>query len=348
MTSIRLRFISYYALFAIALGVISCQNRGKTEMVIDYLDFSHANTPPSTTVSFEGSSPFVIGKTEVISTGYMMYLYDSDDMLGITNQSFELVCMAGHKGSGPGEINGVSGRFGQPIDSIGILVSVFDPYLSSMFALDTETGIMQKIMQFPDSMSRYHPFDVMRLKNGVYISPRGDFQYGIVSFNPKSNEVKEWPVGLKNIDITHPLENHVNLRAYDYNEKGGIIAEIYGTIPKIIIHDESGEIIRVFTITGMPRETDESKDYFRDICLTDEFIFLLWGDPSFDPTSHVLVMTHSGQPIVSLKIRPTHNITIDISNSCIISTNPEIDDANIVVYGPIEQLVPNHQYIFDR
>ena len=342
-TNMRItQLFTWSLLYAMMSGVVSCQTGEPEGVNINFQDFPNAIIPTYTEIpSIDETFPYVIGNVASIPSGYMVYLYDNEYLIGLTDRSFRLVRLTCRKGPGPEEINGISGKFGQMLDSTGDILSVFDPYTSSLHILDSKTGILKKDMRFPDAMSRYHPFNVTRLKNGNYISPRGDFKYGMVSFNPDNNEITEWPVGLKNIDVAHPVENHVNMRAYDYNDKNGIIAEIYGSLPHVITHNEQGEILRILTIENMPREADDSTDFFYDICLTDDFIFLLWGDPSVDPESIILVMTHDGRPAACMKIRPTYTISADIHNNSIITTNPNIDEANIVIYDVAEILTPH-------
>lgn len=315
----------------------SCINKSETETIsISFKDFPLLEVREDTIVSLESTEPLIVGATRPIRSGYMMYLYDNENFICLTDTMFKPTMMVAPKGMGPTELMGVSGIFGQLIEDGDSLVSIFDPYKSSIYALNINDGTLQGYIDFPNTMSQYAPFNVIKLKNGEFISPRGDFRYGMIAYNPHKNEVKEWPIGLDAIDVDHPDENHVSMRAYDYNPKNGLIAEIYGIIPTIVIHDESGNIIRTISITGFPRVKDDTADYFRDICMTDEHMLVLCGDPSVDDVNYVIVLTHAGMPVASYKIRPTHTISFDSSKSRLITINPEIDGGNIAVYGPFD------------
>lgn len=320
----------------------SCVNQSEIEtVVIDFRDIPCLTVRNDTIISVEeDSNPLIVGATKSIPSGYMMYLYDNDNIICIADTSFRITKLCVEKGMGPTELAGVSGRFGQiiEVEDGDSLVSVFDPYTSIVYGLNTDSGMLKEYMCFPNDMSKYIPSNVTRLKNGELISPRGDFKYGMIAYDPQKKVVKEWSIGLKDIDITHPDESHVSLRAYDYNEKSGLIAEIYGLIPTIIVHNESGDVIKTITINSLPQTSDEPTDYFRDICLTDEYIFVLCGDPNVDEANYVAVITHTGDPVAAYKIRPTQTIALDLTKSMLIATNPNIDEGNIAVYGPMEYI----------
>ncbi len=158
----------------------------------------------------------------------------------------------------------------------------------------------------------------------------------LIAYDPRNSEVKEWPIGLETVNVSHPEESHVSLRAYDYNVKSGLISEIYGLLPTVVVHDESGSVIRTITINGLPGERGDNVDYFRDICMTDNHILILCGDPSVDESNYVAVVTHAGEPVALYEIRPTSTMSYDEANAMLITTNPEMDEGNIAVYGPVE------------
>ena len=318
----------------------SCVSKsGPENIVIDFQDFPLSEIRTDTIVLLEDQdNPLVVGAVKPIQSGYMMYLYDNDNLMCLTDTSFNITMMVVPKGSGPTDLTGIAGKFGQDLGSGDSILSVFDPYKSAVYTLNINNGALRKHIQFPNIMSKYAPYSVTKLKNGEFISPRGDFKYGMIAYNPENNEVKEWPIGLDDIDINRPEEAHVSLRAYDYNEDSGLIAEIYGLIPTIVVHDEMGNIVRTITITGLPTTSKDSADYFRDICMTDEYIWVLCGDPDVEDSSFVVVLTHTGDPIISYEIRPTQNIALDLSGSMLITVNPNIDEHNIAVYGPNEYI----------
>ncbi len=318
----------------------SCVSKsGPEKIVIDFQDFPLSDIPTDTIVALENQDdPLIVGAVKPIQSGYMMYLYDNDNLMCLTDASFNITMMVAPRGSGPTDLIGVAGKFGQNMGYGDSIVSVFDPYKSAVYTLNTNNGALREYIKFPNIMSGYAPTNVTKLKTGEFISPRGDFKYGMIAYNSKSNEVKEWSIGLDEIDINRPQEDHVSLRAYDYNENSGLIAEIYGLIPTIVVHDETGNIVRTITITGLPQTGKDSTDYFRDICMTDEYIWVLCGDPYIEESNYIVVLTHTGEPIVSYEIRPTHTIALDLSKAMLITVNPNIDEGNIAVYGPIKSL----------
>lgn len=339
-------FSILFLLFLLSIIIFaSCSRQSETkDIVISFKDIPQSHIRLDTTVFLANEIPLIVGTTKPIKSGYMMYLYDNDNFICLTDTSFKINKMAVPRGNGRAELTGVSGKFGQSLESGDSIVSVFNSGKSTVYALNINNGSLEEYIQFPNIMSRYMPFSVTKLKNGEFISPRGDFKYGMVAYNPEKNVVEEWPIGLESIDVNNPEEKHVNLRAYDYNKNSGLIAEIYGLIPTIVIHDELGNVIRTITIDGVPKEKENSEDYFHDICMTDDYIFVLCGDPSVDESNFVVVLTHTGTPVTSYKIRPTQTITADLSTSKLITTNPNIDEGNIAVYGPIEYIHRKSQH----
>lgn len=311
--------------------LISCHKQeNTTNLSINFFDFPVENND-SVKVTINPDSIYIVGEIASIPSGYMMYIYDKEDVFLITDKTFHPLMHVVHKGEGPGEVIDGIGNFGKVLDNTD-RVSVTDPYTNTFYALDTKTGDLEKILSFPENFSKFNPFNAIKLRNGSFVSARGDFKYGLVSYNPNTDEIKEWPLGIESIDIVHPKSNHVSMRVLDYNEKNGIIAEIYGELPYVILHNETGDVVKILSLTNTPREIKENYDFIGDLKLTDDYIIFLWGDTEFDNENSILFMTYEGQPVKQIKIRPAQTFEYDEKNNRLLTTNVEWEDFNFMVY----------------
>jgi hypothetical protein len=276
----------------------------------------------------------VPGKVGVTDDGYLIYIYDSDYFISVTDKSFKETAIAAHKGNGPGEVQGISGTIGQKLDNNGLL-SLFDPYTYKLYGYNPKkTEPLITVMTFPTEFSQYTPINVIKLKNGCFIAPRGDFKYGMIMYNPETNTTTTLPIGLSDIDEQNPEYAYVSLRVIAYSEKNGIVAEIYGCTPTVILRDESGNVIGTIKIDDFAKNDNNGKPakVYNSIALTDKYIWLLYGDFMTSDNSHVYVLTYAGEPIADYLIKAASSIAIDEKEKLIIAVNPNSEDNGIVTY----------------
>lgn len=286
------------------------------------------------------------GAVRVADKGYMVYLYNADCFLAYTDADFTSATKLAVRGHGDGEVAGVSGAFGQAVGD-DALMSVFDPTSCKVYGWNTTSGNKLKdVLTLPEGMVKYAPLSVLRMKSGKYIATRGDFQYGIVCYDPATGTTTEWPLGVVEAYREHPDNNHVSLRDMSYCESQGVIAEIYGGFPTAILHDESGEVIKTLTFDGFHAEAqqDEQADCFKSVCLTDNYIWLLYkgseNTERKDDYDHVFVLKHNGKPVADFQIPPTSTMEIDPQRRLILTADPNDDVAPLRRYQIPESVIP--------
>jgi hypothetical protein len=318
--------------------IVACQPSGDKaitgDVVVPCKSFPKEIKLDGKTQIIERNEPYVPGKAIVTEDGYWVYLYDSDYFISVTDKSFKEVATIAHKGNGPGEVQGVSGALGQKLSDDGLL-AIFDPYTYKLYGYNSKKAEpLTTIMEFSTEFTQYTPMSVIKLKNGCYIAPRGDFKYGTIMYNPKTNATETLPIGLSDVNEQHPEYDYVSMRDIDYSEKNGVVAEIYGRTPTVILRDESGNVIGTIKIDGFRLKNDDGKpaNVFNSIALTDDYIWLLYGDTKTSENSHVYVLTYSGEPVADYSIKATQNIAIDTKEKLIIAVDPNNDENSIVTY----------------
>jgi hypothetical protein len=317
---------------------ISCSQSAINEKDIDPKSFPEAQTLSATPMQIPDDDVYVVGSAAVTNDGYLFYIYDSDCFLLSVDSAFTSVTKVAFKGQGPNELQGVSGTFGQTLDDNGS-VSILDPYAAKFYSYNpANDGRLDVELEIPTAMSKNTPFNVIKLKNGAYVSPRGDFKYGMISYTPNDSAAIEWPIGIKFADLKHPNQQYVSRRNISYSSENGIIAEIYGSYPAVVLHNEDGSVNATFTFNAFASEiTANTHDgqlprCFNHVCLTKNNIWLLYEDPSNYNRNIVLVLDYSGEPTAQFYIQPASNMSIDEKRKTIIAIDPNNDDANIQFY----------------
>ena len=120
-----------------------------------------------------------------------------------------------------------------------------------------------------------------------------------------------------------------------YNKDKGIIAEIYGSLPIVILHNEDGSIKKRIQYSGYSKHEDpigQVADCFGDMILTNEYIWLLYGDQDESSESKVFCIDYEGNPIAELIINSTTSIAVDEIEKKLIAIDPNNDEGNLVVY----------------
>jgi hypothetical protein len=318
-----------------AVAMVSCSKSAESDVEVDFGKFPEAKSLAGEVRTIECDDVYVPGALAVTDSGYMVYLYDSEYFISVTDTAFRQQRLIAHKGQAPGEVTAVSGSFGRPLDDSGLL-SVYDPHAVKMYGYQSGgDGALQEVMAFPTDFAAYAPLSVVRLKTGSYAAPRGDFRYGMVMYDPATSATTLCPTGLKTVDETKPLADHVSMRDMSYSARNGIVAEIYGSMPVVVLHDETGAVVRTITVKSIEpqkKEYDRLSDVFRSVALTDDLIWLLYGDEELMDCAHVLAMSYEGEPRAHYVIKPTSVITIDEKRGLIIAVNPNADDEAIVTY----------------
>lgn len=336
------RIIQIFSTSVIAISLlISCSGEDGKEVHVSLDAFPGAVELAGDTLRLPSDSIFVPGAIAPVDGGYLVFLYDNPCFLAAVDSSFTSMSMLAPKGEGPGELSGVS-SFGQPVGQDGE-VAIYDPYSQTMYScrpfVSPELNLLERL---PESASSYSSGRILRLNSGKYVTPRGDFRYGMIAFAPSDTAVTEWPLGIAVNDPEHPKSNHMSLRGIAYEPDRGVVAEIYGGIPSVILHDENGDIVRVITLDELRRDDPEA-DCINKVCLTRDRIWMLYGDDDIDSDYTVFVTDYEGTPIGRIRINPTSTMEIDEARGQLLTVDPNNDEANIVAY-PIPDAILGNQH----
>lgn len=314
-----------------AIAITACKPKGAGD--VEFNEFPKSVTLEGRQICMPDSEIRVLGTADVVDDGYAYYLYDSPYTMSFSDKDFSRFNDFAPKGEGPGEVEGVSALFVR--NPSNDRFTVYDPYQIKIY--DTSPGdslALHELISFPDEFKKYSPTQVFKLKDGSFVGARGDFKYGLVSYSPESGTVTEWPLG-GDFDTDNPVYKEVSKRAIGYNEKNGVIAEIYGLTPTVFIHDENGDIVGRYRYTGY--ESHQNKENkpaacYMDIKLTDNYIWLLYGDVDESDTSKVFALDYDGNPVAEFTIKATYAIAVDEQKRRLLSINPNEEEDNLVVY----------------
>lgn len=311
--------------------ITACHSTGREE--VEFCEFPRTVMLEGHAVSIPDEELRVFGMADVVDDGYVYYLYSSPYALSASDKNFSAFHDFASKGQAPGEVCGVSALFARNPSNGSF--TVYDPYMMKMYETSFENDlILNELITFPDDYRKYSPTQVVKLDNGSYVGARGDFNYGLVCYNPDSCTVAEWPLGGE-FNREDPVYDEVSMRAIGYNEHRGVIGEIYGTVPVVFLHDGTGRITGRYSYTGYRKHTDPDNnvaDCFIDIELGDNYIWLLYGDPDEVDKSKVFTLDYDGNPIAEFVIMPTYTIAVDEQERRLLSINPNIEEGNLTVY----------------
>lgn len=316
------------------MSIMSCANN-KESREDGYSDFPIHLSLDGKAIEFPDSEQYLVGSVEIAGDGYLFYTYQTDHYLLMTDSTFSNLKPLAYKGGGPDEFAGVTGIFGQTIDSEGSL-SVYDPKKICLYSFNPNNDYkFKEEMSFDKNFTQYAPLSVIRNTDGKYVAVRGDYQYGLISYDPKIKKIEEWPLGYDFKDTRNPASEVISFRSMAYCEENGICGEIYGCFPTVILHGKDGEIKGSYTYTGYGKPNKKNggtKECFLDVDLTPNYIWLLYGDPDIDEKSHVFVLDYAGNSIADLEIEPAMRIAIDSKRHLIIGVTPRSDETDAMLY----------------
>lgn len=306
---------------------------------VSFLTFPKEIKLEGMAIHMPDSLPYVIGEVNPVGGGYWCYIYQSDKFLMAVDSAFNPTALFAHKGGGPGEITGVSGKFGQSLGDDG-LFSVFD--CNSVTVYGTNRNLeyqLEKVMAL-DSLRKYAVIGIIRLKNGSYIARRGDFSCGIVEYNPSAKAINKWPVGFSPEDQPVSEARLNELNSMDYNPERGIIADVYNCFPTVVLHDESGAVVKTISYEGYDADgSDEApEDCFEKVRLTDDYVWLLYNENGDEKHNSVFVVDYEGNAVARLKVGKANSFCVDQDRQRLITVNPGSDSEMYLMSYPIPDL----------
>lgn len=314
------------------VGMSSCVNKCESPASIIFGSIEESRLLEGDTLDTLLDDIYILGDVAVIDDGYVFYQYDSDCFLLYFNPDTGRQVPFAVKGEGPGEITSVSGTFGQALDSSGSF-TVFDPNKSKLFSCSRANDFtLEERCAYPSGFKKYVPFNILVLKNGKYVSPRGDFKYGMVAYDSQSGDVMEWSLGYEFDDLEHPDGDIVSSRSVSYSPKNGLVAETYGKLPVVILHDEEGDISGLVRYKPSDAPVSGESMTIHDTALTDNLMWILCSDPDAEVNSIVYVLNYEGNEVACFEITPSITITIDVERRKLIAVNPNNDGANAISY----------------
>ncbi len=297
-----------------------------------FKDFPKSFQLEGRAVSLSDSTIRCLGSASVSDDYYVFFTYDAPYLFTTTDKEFKNIREFGKKGEGPGEINGSFATcYPEAHNSFGI----YNSSAKKMYSVDIDSSLnLSETISFPENFNNYDPIRVQELDNDNYVGIRGDFRYGLVCYNPENGEVTEWPLG-GDFDIDNPDPDEVSIRVINYNKDKGIIAEIYGSYPTIILHNEDGSILKRITYTGYEKhkkDNDRANNCFGNLVLGGKYIWVLYGDKNEMENNIVFCLDYEGNPIAELVIEPTGTIAIDEKENRILAIDPNKEEKNLMVY----------------
>lgn len=329
---------TYSLLPALSLLVSACAPKGHIDE-IRLTSFPETVELTGATVAFDtiqGS----IGVVQLVDSSYYCWMYGSDNFIMKTDRDFNIRNFTCRKGEGSGEVTGISATYGDILadGSPGVV----DPYRYLLYRIDEDRNDSLSVVgDFGVLIDRILPRDILQITDTEYVIVPATYDYGLVSYSEGSDSLIRWPLGYDFGPVETPVQYITAMRAVDLNRKRGVIGEIYGGLPLLILHDMSGKVFRRITYGPVPEISSlnaASNDPFTDIKLTDNHIYILYRESPDADSSHILVTDYDGNPVVRLIVAPTYTFEIDPDKRRIICVTPRPEEGNLTVY-PIPDII---------
>lgn len=326
-----------FVLFIAAIMLMSCSEQDKRVAI---KSFPEPIVLQPSVVSFD-TIPGVFGKAQAVDSSYLFFLYNSDHHLMVTDTDFNIKKFVAKKGEGPNEVLAIPAVYGDILDDDrpGIL----DRYAYKLYAMPDSggSGRLELIQDFSKDLKDIDPRFALQLDSANYAIVQGINRYGIIGYNSTTSARHEWPLGEETLDNENPTTEISFCRDIDFNKKRQIVAEMYGILPVLILHNFDGSINKVISYGKIPaidQINEDTNDPFGGIKLTDDYIYVLYCPEAGGSYETILVMGYDGNPVASLKIDPAMTFEIDEANGRIIAVNPMDEDSSVKYYTLPENL----------
>ena len=323
---------SKYCMLSIALLVASCSN--KDTNIVRITELPESIQLAGTPVYISSEEPLIVGNIESIGDRLILYLYNNENFLASVDSQFGDVIYFAHKGDGPGELSGISGKYNMRSSKYGEYL-LFDPYKKKIFSYTQSDGYnLSLICDFKEFKVKYYPQKILLLKDGNIVSPLQN-TYGLQMYDKEQEKIIDWPLGYE-FDKKRPIEEHIVLRAFDYDPILGLVGEIYGSFPSLILHNEGGGVeLRIdFPIfKAIKKEEGDLSEVFKDIQMTDKYIYLLYGDEEIEEFNKVIQLSYEGVIVKVMDIYPASTILVEEDKNRIFGVNPNEEEYNVVEYN---------------
>ena len=334
-----MKFSVYFHIFMIT-GLFQACYHEDADKIIKIADLSAPIQLKGTPIilSSPDSLPYIVGKASLINEGYVFYLYDNANFLLLTDTTYTNRIEFAKKGEGPEEIMGVSANYTVPLTDRPNTYALLDPYREILFSYSMEHGLkLEPILDFSKAKSGFHPKKFQILKNGKIVSPRSDMKYGLLSYDHSMDQITEWPLGY-DFNNKSPNQDETSIRIIEYSPKYGIIGEVYGYLPYIILHDEkSGEIIskiEIPSLRSVELPNGSKSKSIRSFQMTDRGIWILGDVPDDEENDLLLNIDYNGNVLGYFQILATSSICVDEKRGTILAINPNAieDDKYVLEY----------------
>ncbi len=318
-----------YTAFALCLlisVIASCSKKDEIGNVSFVTDFPISIQLAGNEVDFDSVSG-IPGAVNMNGENFLFFQYESDNLIMETDSAFVPQRYIFPKGQGPNEMLAASSVFGEIMghDAIG----AYDPYSCKIVTIQKD-GSDYSTYQFEEQLRKaYAPRSTHQLKTGEFASLRGLNQFGMVSHDSCGLNIKEWEIGIDATDDI--LLNNIILsgRSMSYNENRGIVAETYGALPYIILHNEDGTIQRIICVGPEidygEIDTTNPQKQINSVRMTDNYIYALGYENDKEAPSVIYVIDYDGNGVARLMADDTYSFCIDTKRRRIITVNPNIE-----------------------
>lgn len=276
----------------------------------------------------------VIGVVRHINRRYYCYMYKSPYCIMSMDEDYKNPSFYARKGEGPNDIYGMSTIYGEILQDSEI--GIFDPYTAKIYqVIESNPDSIKLICDLQKKLAIYVPMDVFCIDKVNYLFVPGTYEYGLMSYVTTTDSIVRWPMGYDFGDLENPNQYITSFRALDYNRKNNVIAEIYGGLPVIILHDVTGKVINRVSFGIIPKIkeiTAKTINKVADIRLTDSYIYILYREDDADNRDEIFVLNYDLEAVYRFHIDEAYTIEIDTANKRLICVNPEREDANLMTY----------------
>lgn len=320
---------------ALLIAIFTACTTGPTEPTLHHIEPSSNKIELSAQNATFDTIPGVIGMVQKSDSSYFFYLYRSDHCLMETDSDFNIRGFAAKIGEGPHEVRGVAPVYGDILNSGA--TGFLDPYTFVLYRLsDSLPRQAVEVVDFAGDLAQYQPLYSFSTSDSTYVIVPGIYQYGLIGYNAASHTIDTWPVGYTAFDTENPVKHITSFRDAAFNKKHGIIAETYGKLPLLILHNTNGDITSMLAYGDLPdidTLQEDDPDPFAAIKLTDNNIYILYRDNDEAPRNDILVIGYDGTLIATLGVDAAYTFEVDPDCRRIICINPNDDDAAVKFYS---------------
>lgn len=307
----------------------SCAKQDKPK-VIEIDSYAYEGTLTGKPLEFDTivGSP---GRITVFGDNLLVNLYQSKNSVMMLDENFKISGLGFSVGHGPEEILSTMGSFGQLLPDQVIAVHDYNRNeIAVTNGEDFTTGL--KKIKLPKIVGKISPRRILQLNDGRYVMSKSR-NYGLATCDANDSTV-DWPLGLTELDSANPNIDIPSQfpRPISYARGRGIVGEIYGHIPAVILHNEDGSIHSVLKFGEIPDVRTiniASERAIGSFMLGEKYIYVLLGDKD-DTEMNVAIIDYDGNGVAKITIDPAASIAVNENKKYMAVTGRMTDE--IMIY----------------